>query len=588
MAAIETTSDSLLALDIGAVTTRALFFDVVDGHYRFVAAGRARTTAGAPFRNVMEGARMAIDELQQMIGRRLIGRDEALIIPSASSSEGVDSMVMVLSAGAPMRVLVVGLLEDVSVASARRLVESLYARTVDTFTLADRRSLENRLDAILRLRPDLVMVVGGTENGARLSVRRLLDPVRLALPLMAKGGGGLPQIFYAGNSALREEIQSMLGEMTQVWTAPNVRPALEQEQFETVHMAFARAFREHAIQTIGGVEELDAWAGGATLPAATAQGRMVRFLSLGDVSKGALSLDVGASATTIAAAFQGSLYLGAYTDLGLGPQVAGLTRGDAWARLQPWLTLNLPPDAVREYALNKALHPAMIPVTEEETALEHAIARYAIRQGVQRLVREMRTRSGAPPSAGAELLPEVEPIIITGGIFSNAAKLGPALLTALDGLQPVGITAVLLDRYNLVTVLGAAASVNPTLTAQTMDSSMLVRLALVVTPVSRARLGAPVLRVHLTDQDSGEEIKRQVKQGSLEVIPLAPGRRAVLRLQPLYRADIGLGPGRKAAYEVTGSALGVVIDARGRPLHFHKDLARRQELYKKWLWSLGG
>ncbi len=588
MAAIETSSDSLLALDIGAVTTRALFFDVVDGHYRFVAAGQARTTAGAPFFNVMEGARMAIDNLQNMLGRRLIGRDETLILPAVSATEGVDNMVLVISAGESMRVLVVGLLKDVSVASARRLVESAYAHVVDTFTLADRRSLEKRLDAILRLRPDLVMIVGGTEGGARLAVRRLLDPLRLALPLLSKDGAAPPQVFYAGNSALHEEIQSILGDAAPLSLAPNVRPALEREDFAAAHLAFARIFREHAIRSMGGVEELDAWAGGNTLPAATAQGRMVRFLSLGDTSKGALSLDVGAGSVTLAAAFRGRLFLGTHTDLGLGIPVAGLTRGDPYAVLQPWLTDNLSPQSVREYVFNRALHPMMIPASEEEVALEHTIARYAIRQSVRRVLRDMRGRPGdAPPAMAAGVLPEVEPIILTGGVFSNTTKLGRALLTALDGLQPAGITAVLLDRYNLVTVLGAAAGVNPALTVQTMDSSMLVRLALVVAPVSQARLGAPVLRVRLTDRGSGEEINRQVKQGTLEVLPLAPGRRAVLRLQPLYRANIGLGPGRKAAYEVTGSALGVVIDARGRPLRFHKDIARREELYRKWLWNLG-
>ena len=35
-------------------------------------------------------------------------------------------------------------------------------------------------------------------------------------------------------------------------------------------------------------------------------------------------------------------------------------------------------------------------------------------------------------------------------------------------------------------------------------------------------------------------------------------------------------------------ALGVVIDARGRPLQLPSDAVRRRELFKKWLWTLGG
>lgn len=585
MAAIETTSDSLLALDIGAITTRALFFDVVNGQYRFVAAGSAPTTAGAPFHNVLEGAHMAIDDLQRITGRRLLADDATVIIPSLSPGEGVDGMVTTLSAGAPLKTVVIGLLEDVSVASAHRLVKSIHARLVDTFTLSDRRSLETRLDALLRLRPDLVIVTGGTENGASVSVSRLLEPLRLALRLMPPEER--PQILFAGNSALQEKISTIFEDTARVWLAPNVRPALDEEQIAAAHTILARALREHYIRRLSGLQELDAWSGGVTMPAATAQGRMVRFLSLDDPSKGVLAVDMGASSITVTAAFQGRQYLGAYTDLGLGPQAAGVTRGDPHATLLPWLTLPLEADTVRDYVFNKTLQPAALPLTEEETAIEYAMARYALHRAAHRLLRDMYAQGTNDTAGVPELFPPIEPIIITGGIFTQTANLGKALLTALDGLQPTGITTILLDRYNLTTALGAAASINPALAVQAMDSTMFIRLGLVVAPISIARPGTPVLKVQLTDNESGETLKGEVKQGGLAVLPLPPGRRGTLRLQPLYRTDIGLGAGRKAAYEVSGSALGIVIDARGRPLRLHKDMARRQEMYKKWLWHLG-
>ena len=62
-------ADSLLAIDIGTTTTRALLFDVVDGRYHFLAAGSAVTTAGAPFRDIGEGVRQALDHLQEISGR---------------------------------------------------------------------------------------------------------------------------------------------------------------------------------------------------------------------------------------------------------------------------------------------------------------------------------------------------------------------------------------------------------------------------------------------------------------------------------------------------------------------------------------
>ena len=77
---VDTTA--LLAIDIGTASTRALLFDVVDGHYRYLISGSSPTTAGAPFFDVGEGVRRAIDKVESSTGRRLIGSDENLIMPS--------------------------------------------------------------------------------------------------------------------------------------------------------------------------------------------------------------------------------------------------------------------------------------------------------------------------------------------------------------------------------------------------------------------------------------------------------------------------------------------------------------------------
>src|SRR5512147_83526 len=120
--------NSLLAIDVGASSTRAVLFDVVEGEYRFVAAGQAPSTAEAPVKDVSEGARSAIDALQSVIGRRLLDGSRALITPGQSDGSGVDALVVTLSAGPTMKAVIVGLLSDVSVESARRLTESIYAR----------------------------------------------------------------------------------------------------------------------------------------------------------------------------------------------------------------------------------------------------------------------------------------------------------------------------------------------------------------------------------------------------------------------------------------------------------------------------
>jgi len=61
-----------------------------------------------------------------------------------------------------------------------------------------------------------------------------------------------------------------------------------------------------------------------------------------------------------------------------------------------------------------------------------------------------------------------------------------------------------------------------------------------------------------------------------------------LEIRPARHFDIGLGqPGRGALAEVEGGILGIIIDARGRPLRLPKDETQRQAHIRQWLEELG-
>ena len=120
-----------------------------------------------------------------------------------------------------------------------------------------------------------------------------------------------------------------------------------------------------------------------------------------------------------------------------------------------------------------------------------------------------------------------------------------------------------------------------------IDSGAFIGLGTVVSVVASANYGDQVLGARLVYSD-GTEARADVKFGGLEILPLPSGQTARLGLQPTSRADAGLGPGRSGTIPVTGGALGVVIDARGRPLSLPTDAVRRRELIKKWYYTVGG
>lgn len=577
-------SDSLLVVDVGTVTTRAILFDVVDDSYRFLASGSAPTTAGAPFRNISEGVHRAIDQLQRITGRILTGADAQIIIPTASDGSGVDRFAAVISVGKPIQVVVVGLLESVSLDSARRLAATTYTRVAQVISLNDRRRQDARINAISRTRPELVLLAGGTEGGASQSVMKLLEPVGLACYLMPSEQR--PEVLFVGNQSLHEDVQSALGGIIPVHFAPNIRPTLEVEQLDAAQSEISKLTGQIRMRQIAGVEELHNWSGGGLMTTCASFGRVVRFLNkVNPTKKGVLGVDVGAGSTTIAAAFADRLALNVFPQFGLASGLDGGMEYVSSSDVVRWLAMDVPENYVQDYIANKSLNPASLPVTQDELAIEQALARVLMNNAIQAAMKNFPVEAVSPHPG---LLPFVEPIIATGSVLTQAAGLAHSAMMILDGLQPTGVTTLVLDQNQIISALGAAAAVNPILAVQVLDSNSLLHLGTVISPVCNVRAGTPVLRLKMT-YESGHDAVVEVKQGVIEVLPLPYGQTARLQLQPLHRSDVGMGaPGRGGGLRVMGGSFGVIIDARGRPITLSNDRSRRLDLHKKWLWTLGG
>ena len=576
---------SILAIDVGATVTRAVLFDVVEGQYRFVASGQAPSTAEAPFKDIGIGVREAITNMQNVTGARLLGEhDNNLIAPAQPDGSGVDAVVATISAGPAVKTVVVGLLSDVSVQSARRLAESTYSRIVDTLDLSDHRRPDQQMDSIVRSRPDLVVLTGGTDGGASRSIQKMLEAIGLACYLMPLEKR--PMILYAGNQKLADDVKELLGgHAGRVEVSYNVRPSLETEDLDPGRYELALLMAKLRQRQIRGVEELNLWTAGNLLPTAYAQGRMIRFLSkLYESTRGLLCVNVGASATSVAAGFAGELALGVYPQYGLGENLAGLLQHTDIEDIMRWLQLDISANMLREYMFQKSLYPASIPATKEEVAITQALARQALYLAVRTVQKDFPVH--ARPTRNG-VMPPLDLILGAGGVISEGTSLGQSLLLLLDAIQPVGIMPVLLDQNNLLPLLGVAASRSHYLPVQVIESGAFIGLGTVVSVIASANYGDQVLRARLSYAD-GTEARAEVKFGGLEILPLPNGQTARLSLQPFHRADAGLGPGKNGTVMVTGGALGVVIDARGRPLQIPNDPVRRRELMKRWSYAVGG
>lgn len=574
--------NSLLAVDLGSVTTRAAYFDVVEGQYRFIGMGHCPTTNYGAMRNLVLGVQLAVENLQSLTGKQLMDDEGRLLIPSQPDGSGVDGMVTTFSVGAPLKTLVVGLLPEVSLKSVEKLAQASYARVVDSISLNDPRRLDEQVNAIIRHSPDLVLIAGGVDGGASKSINNLIETIGLSAYLLPDGQR--PAMLYTGNRALAGSIRTMLSKIaSELVICPNVRPALEVEDLGPAQRELAKLVTNIRQRQMPEIEELRGLSGGVILPSAYAQGRMVRFLSIDGGNKYVLSVDAGASAVSMAAAFGEHQHLNVFHQFGLGEPLAGLLKHTTLDEIACWLPIEVPVETVRDYLYQKSLYPQCVPATREELFIEQAIARQNLLLSTQTMVQRLPGRYRR--SGG--LLPSFELIVAGGAVLTNAPSLGQKLLMLLDGLQPAGITTLILDQNNLLAMLGAAVEVNNLLPVQVMDAGALAYLATVISPVSDSAYGTPIVRAKLIRED-GTAMTSEVNMGNLQILPLDSGQTARLELRPLRNADVGLGPGRAGAVDVVGSSLGVVIDARGRPLRLPSSAGERARLLKKWLKTVGG
>jgi hypothetical protein len=128
--------------------------------------------------------------------------------------------------------------------------------------------------------------------------------------------------------------------------------------------------------------------------------------------------------------------------------------------------------------------------------------------------------------------------------------------------------------------LGILATVHPEAATQVFDRDCLIKLGTVIAPVGGARDGDEVATVVL----NGETIP--LRSGSLVARPLGPGETAHVEVRPARGFDAGAGRGRPVTATVEGGIVGLILDARGRPLALPPGDEARIARLREWLGAL--
>lgn len=564
-----TEAGSMLALDLGNFTTRASFIDVVDGQYRLIAAGEARTTAGAPYFDIRTGVISAVRQIEQVIDRQLVDQKGTMIMPVQVSGNGFDSLVIVYSCVPEMKIAVAGLVSEISLESAQHLVSGLYAKTVETTGLLERRDTASLVDDILQQEPELILLTGGSENGAVRSIGRLTQLVQTVCQFTRRNEA--PEVLYAGNSRLAQKVKMNLEPYTRVHVVDNIRPNAETEVLAPAKLTLGDIAFQNARRKNYGLSELTDPCSSIPMQTASGMSLLVQMIhEIKGTNRPVLGVDIGAVFSSISLARHKRI-MDATLPLGTGWNIGKLIQDGKIEEIAKWVPPSVSTSRILDALLQKAVYPQIQPVSEEMYAIEQAVLRVILRTLLQNLQARWRT----PAST-------FEPILISGKSLTSLYPPGLALMVALDGLQPSGITTILRDPHGLVPVMGAAGKVNPLIPVQLFDSGAVDHLATTICPVSRASVGTPILQVKLSDE-TGKEEELVVKQGALVILPIRFNQVVKVHIQGLHGTLVDpLTRTSNVTLMITGGLCGAVIDARGRPLVLPKEGAERWERIDKW------
>jgi len=163
---------AILGLDIGRVNTRASLFTIQNGRYRFHAGAASPTSLGQEGR-ISRGVVDAVRDLQQKTNRILLKPTGSPYTMDQDIRLSVDRIALTSSAGTSIKTVLLGLAEKGSLDSGKLLTDSLPINLVGAFGLSELSHETQMADKLIALRPELIILTGGEDDGAKKTIRTL-------------------------------------------------------------------------------------------------------------------------------------------------------------------------------------------------------------------------------------------------------------------------------------------------------------------------------------------------------------------------------------------------------------------------------
>lgn len=585
----------ILATDVGSTTTKARFFHKKDGVWRFYVAGEAPTTVEAPYEDVTLGVQNAVSEIEELTGHKLLSPDGKGLIVPFDGKQGVDLYCTTSSAGGGLQMMVAGLIKNMTAESANRAALGAGAIVMDVISRDDGRPNYVKIQRIRNLRPDMILLAGGTDGGAGQHVMEIAEMIKAAEPKPRLGASYALPIVYAGNKSLHKEITELFKGEFALDIVENIRPVLETENPEPARRAVHELFMEHVMSHAPGYTKLMKWTDVDIMPTPAGEGRAMQLIA--DTFKmNVLGVGLGGATTNVYSVVDGRFVRSVSANLGMSYSVTNVMKEAGIKNIMRWIPFKMDEEEVASRLMNKMIRPTTIPQTLEDLMVEHSVAREALRLGlahhrtiatrlkgvqVERTLGDMFNQEVL--ESYVEMM-KIDVIAGTGGLLSHAPRRVQAMYILSDAWLPEGVTRMFQDSVFMMPHLGVTSTVYRDAAWSIFDKDCLVRIGTSIAAAGTGKLGDPVMTVEI--QLPNGPVKEELKFGEIKLIPMAEGVEVAATITPAKTFDVGAGPGKVFNTKVIGGIAGVLLDARGRPLYLPEDDAQRRGLLYKWYSTL--
>lgn len=590
----------ILATDCGSTTTKAILIEKVDGHYRQTYRGEAPTTVEQPVADVTVGVTNAATEVGELAGRRLIDDDGQIIRP-AKGREGCDIYISTSSAGGGLQVLVTGVIREMSAASAERAALGAGAIVLDIIASNDKRKPHEQIQRIRELRPDMVVMAGGTDGGTTKHVVQVAELIGPAKPRPRFGSNYKLPVIFAGNEDAAALVAKTFDESITLSVVDNVRPVLERENLAPARDKIHDLFLEHVMAHAPGYDKLISWADAPIMPTPGAVGDILQQIAR---ARGinCVGVDIGGATTDVFSVFDGEEGKPVFNrtvsaNLGMSYSISNVCAEAGMPSILRWVHIDMDERELRNRVKNKMIRPTTIPQTLEALIFEQAVSREALRlayiqhkafattlKGVQqqRTVGDTFSQTASGQTIVDNM--KLNLLVASGGVLSHAPRMEQTASMLIDAFEPEGVTELAKDSIFMMPHLGVLASVHPQAAIEVFERDCLIYLGTVIAPKGQGKLGRPCFEFEIT----GPSLKVQGKLavGEMQLHPLGVGETARAVFRPESGFDVGSGPGKVHECEIRGGTVGVILDARGRPLVLPEDRGECRAIVGDWAKAL--